>query len=125
MKLTIRNSPNKGRGVFTEAKIQKGTTIETAPVLVMPAAQGQHLDQTELYNYYYAWGQNQDEIAVVLGYGSLYNHSYQPSAVYRKDIASRTIEYSALRDIEPGEEITINYNGDPKDLSPLWFEVAG
>jgi SET domain-containing protein len=28
-----------------------------------------------------------------------------------------------VRDIEAGEEITINYNGDWNDPKPVWFEV--
>jgi SET domain-containing protein len=34
------------------------------------------------------------------------------------------IDYVALRDIAPGDEITINYNGATDDRSPLWFEVV-
>ena len=35
----------------------------------------------------------------------------------------RTKVYTALRDIAPGEEITVNYNGDPSDRSPVGFDV--
>ena len=31
------------------------------------------------------------------------------------------MEVVAIRDIEPDEEITINYNGDPAKQDPLWF----
>ncbi len=31
--------------------------------------------------------------------------------------------FTALRDIAPGEEITVNYNGSPEDQSAVWFEV--
>ena len=31
------------------------------------------------------------------------------------------MEVIAIRDIQPGEEITINYNGDPESQDPLWF----
>jgi len=32
--------------------------------------------------------------------------------------------YRALRPIKKGEEITVNYNGEPDDKTPIdWFEV--
>jgi uncharacterized protein len=61
-------------------------------------------------------------VAVVLGYGSLYNHSYKPNAYYR-DRRNRVKEFIALRDIAAGEEITINYNGSPHDPSDVGFEA--
>ena len=62
-------------------------------------------------------------MAVALGYGSLYNHSYQPNARY-DDVGRLTKVFSALRDIEPGEEITVNYNGKPGDRGPVGFDVV-
>jgi hypothetical protein len=29
-----------------------------------------------------------------------------------------------LRDIDPGEEITVNYNGEPEDAAPVGFQVV-
>lgn len=52
-------------------------------------------------------------MAIAFGFGSLYNHSYQPNARYVKRIAERTLDYVAIRDIQCGEEITVNYNGRP------------
>jgi len=49
------------------------------------------------------------------------NHSCDPNCdTYEED---RRIYIRAIRDIQPGEEITINYNGDPDDGSPMEFEV--
>ena len=33
------------------------------------------------------------------------------------------IHFVALRDIAAGEEIVMNYNGEPTDLTPVWFEL--
>jgi SET domain-containing protein len=57
------------------------------------------------------------------GYGSLYNHSYRPNARY-VDLAGRTKLFTAIRDIAAGEEITVNYNGEPGDETPVGFEVV-
>ena len=58
-----------------------------------------------------------------LGYGSLYNHSYRPNARY-DDEEGRIMVFTALRDIGRGEEITVNYNGEPGDETPVGFEVV-
>jgi len=60
--------------------------------------------------------------ALALGYGSLYNHSHQPSARYEMDYDVDEIHVVARRRIKRGEEITISYNGDATDQAPVWFE---
>ena len=120
--LDIRPVEGKGRGLFALRAFERGTTIERAPVLVLPAAAHVHLDQTALYDYYFAWGQP-EQIALVLGYTSFANHSYQPNARYEKDVAAGLVMLVALQDIEAGDEVTVNYNGDPDDEAPLWFPV--
>lgn len=61
---------------------------------------------------------------MLLGFGSLYNHSYTPTAQYIRDDDHGTIRIVALRALSPGDEITINYNGTPGDLAPVWFELS-
>ncbi len=62
-------------------------------------------------------------MALALGYGSLYNHSFHPNARY-DDRGQQTKVFTSLRDIESGEEITVNYNGDPNDTTAVSFEVV-
>ena len=57
-----------------------------------------------------------------MGYGSLYNHSYRPNARC-DDESGQTKVFRALREIAPGEEIVVNYNGEPEDETPVWFKV--
>ena len=119
--IEVRQTPKKGRGVFARTFIPKGTEFERVPVLVMPA--GEILDDsrdTVLQHYVFDWGKN--KVALALGFGSVYNHSYKPNARY-DDYPRRIKGFSALRDIQPGEEITINYNGHQDDDGPVWFEV--
>ena len=73
-----------------------------------------------LARFFYLW--NKKEVAISLCYGSLYNHSFEPNAHYRH--GAKTIHYVALRPIAKGEEITINYNGDPDDRYPVGFTVV-
>jgi SET domain-containing protein len=118
----VSNTPGKGRGVFAKKRFSKGELLERAPVVIVPHYEREYLDKTVLYNYYYKWGGNLEDAALSLGYGSLYNHSYEPNAVYVKKIEEFVIDFVALRDIEEGEEITVNYTGRPDDKPPLWFE---
>jgi hypothetical protein len=76
---------------------------------------------TSLANFCFAW--STCTVALALGYGSLYNHSFRPNARY-EDVWPQTKEFTALRDIEPGEEITVNYNGKPRSRAKVWFEVV-
>ncbi len=117
----VRQVRGKGRGVFARRSIPEGEVIETCPVLVLPAEQvGDDPARHALAAYTFEWGR--ETVALALGYGSLYNHSYQPNARY-EDVGGRTKLFVALRDIAAGEEITVNYNGEPEDRSPVWFDV--
>ncbi len=68
-----------------------------------------------LTNYFFYYGK---QLALVLGYGSLYNHSYEPNATYVKEPSNGVVTFRAIRNIKAGEEITVNYNnGNPDDKS--------
>jgi SET domain-containing protein len=113
----------KGRGVFTDKKIHKGETIESAQVVEFPEEQWKDVENTVFGFYCYFWGSDIKGGAMVLGNGSLYNHSYNPNAIYLRKYEDKIMEFMAIKDIEAGEEITINYNGSPDNNDPLWFEV--
>ncbi len=112
--------PNAGRGVFASVDIKKGESIEISPIILIPEDQIRHLKDTELLNYYFKWN---NQAGIALGFGSIYNHSYEPNATYKKDLKNNLLEFVSLRDIKKDEEITVNYNyGDPNDKSPLWIK---
>lgn len=117
--IEVKRVRGKGRGVFARRLIREGEIIERVPVIVLPLDEGD--TGTVLPAYCFTWSRN--SVALALGYGSLFNHSYTPNARY-DDRGDRTKVFSALRDIEPGEEITVNYNGEPDDPSPVGFPVA-
>lgn len=119
--LKVVATPGKGRGVITDVAIAKGETIERAPVLFIPGSEWEHVEKTVFFHYCYAWGADMQDAALALGFGSIYNHSYDPAAVYVKHLDTNEVEFVALRDLAAGEEVTINYNGDPTDKQPMWF----
>lgn len=51
----------------------------------------------------------------------LFNHSYEPSAMYDINFDNHTFDFFAYTDIKAGDEILINYNGDVDDKEELWF----
>jgi uncharacterized protein len=121
MELEIKNIPKKGRGIFANKKFKNGSVIECCPTLILSESDTKHIDPTALYNYYFSWGQDLKLSAIALGYGSLYNHSYRPNAIYEKDFINNQIIFKAIKDIQRGQEITVNYNGYPEDQKPIWF----
>ena len=123
--IRVKESSGKGRGVFAEKNFKEGEIIETCPVIVFPAEEVDALESIQLSNYYFAWGAASEEAAIALGYGSLYNHSYTPNATYQKDFDNSLLKYICIREIQKNEEITINYNGNPKDETPVWFDLSG
>ncbi len=120
--LYISHLVGKGRGVLTSKKIIRDSLIERCPVLSLPSTQVAYLKKTDLYNYYFMWGVDQSQAAILLGYGSIYNHSYTPNALYRPCLEEGVMEIVAIKNILPNEEITVNYNGTPNDQSKLWGE---
>ncbi|MDP4011489.1 MAG: SET domain-containing protein [Candidatus Roizmanbacteria bacterium] len=119
--IQVSTIPNAGRGIFTSKPIKAGEIIEICPVIILPQKDYPLIKQTLLRNYYFMWGTN--TVAICLGYGSLYNHSYTPNATYMKKIKEKTIEFIALRDVKKNEEILVNYNyGNPDDKRVLWIE---
>lgn len=126
----LRATADAGRGVFAGRDFAAGETVEQAPVIVIPAAEVDRIDETVLYFYYFLWGEDGESGAIALGMGSLYNHSYEPNVVYRKRFRDGMIDFIALRAIREGEEIRINYNGTPGDRGvivfdgPAWHKVS-
>ena len=97
--------------MFATVDCGAGDLLEVAPVLVIPADEWDLLRATSLAGY-------------VWGHANLLNHSYEPNCRYEHDLDAGTVEVLAIGPIRAGEEVTINYNGDPDDRSPLWFDVS-
>lgn len=111
-----------GRGVFASRDLNSGEIVEVAPVVLLdlktqpfPAA---------IRRLAFNWSKT--HVVLALGFGSLYNHSDQPNLVFKRDIETLTITFSTLREIQPGEQLTISYDyigpgESPRDRS--WFEI--
>jgi SET domain-containing protein len=128
----VRRDTAKGRGargVYARRAIAADELIERVPVILIPKSQvfGDNAvsrNAARISWYVFSWNvpTKREYVAVALGYGSIYNHSFTPNAVYRC-VAPDGIEYRSLRPIAAGEEILINYNGRPDDLTPMYFPM--
>jgi SET domain-containing protein len=122
--VSVARSPGRGLGVFAARSFGPGETIEVCPAIVLSEADARTLDATRLYDYYFGWGEDGMQAAIVMGYGSLYNHSVTPNAEHRKNLAAGTVSIVAVQSIAAGEEIFIRYEtGKGVDRPAVWFEV--
>ena len=66
-------------------------------------------------NYVFQSGEDDDMVILLLGYGSLYNHSSENNADYFYDEANDLVYFESTHPIVAGEEICISYGSD-------WFQ---
>jgi len=101
------------RGMFACEDIKKGKVVEHSPVILVPMNEyEEHIKKTVLEWYYYDW--NDEYKVIVLGMGSLFNHSSKPNLKYTWGYKNRVIIYTAKRNIRKGEELFIDYMNDCK-----------
>jgi hypothetical protein len=120
-KIGYRNIAGKGRGVVATKPIAAGELVERSPVLPISMETS---ERPGLSDYAFAWGEDVPgfaagmECAIGLGYLGLYNHAKPSNVRLERNYAKNEMSVHALRDIAPGEELTIDYD------IPLWFEEA-
>lgn len=116
--IEVRNTKNKGRGVYATKSISKNQIIELCPIIFINEKEEKYIQKTILGKYIYEWS-NKNNGAIILGYGSIYNHSYKPNAEYVRDFENNLLIYKAIKNISAGEEITVNYNGEIENRNPV------
>ena len=107
--LEVRESRFGGRGVFTRRPILKGRVIERSPYLTVSPEHSVGEVQDYVFGH-----QDGEHNMLVLGHGSMFNHSDAPNAEYRQ--TERDMVYVAARNIAAGEEILISYG-------PAWWDT--
>src|SRR5947207_2382193 len=83
----LDNRGRGGRGVFALRDIPAATTIERVPVILIPKEQvfgntpeARHAARISWYVFAWDGITKRNYVALALGYGSIYNHSYSPNA---------------------------------------------
>ena len=97
--LEIKKSKIHSYGVFATKDFSKGDIVEKC--LYIKVKRG------ILKEYAYECPGPEDIVAVLLGYGSIYNHSYNPNILgsWDEDFAI----FKAIKDIKKGEELFQDY----------------
>ncbi len=122
--LYVQMINGKGRGIFSRSSLRSDLIIEIAPVIVMTDAERKLLDQTLLHDYLFEWTPDGTNMCcMALGYVPVYNHSYESNCEYFMNYEEQTILIKTMQPITAGAELTINYNGDWNNRSPVWFDV--
>ena len=109
--IQVKKSDIHRYGAFATKYFAAGEIIEEAPVVLLNNSDY----SPTLDNYVFTWGKP-DTYALVLGYGSIYNHSDTPNMKYNMDAENELMIYSAIRPIFKGEELFIFY-------SEQWFKL--
>lgn len=108
-KICLENSPLHNLGVFSTHKIKKGETIDVCPFISFPQNPNEKIPVFSNYTFCFPRSEKWTTHALVLGYGSYYNHSDTPSIDWYTTVVNQTFVFFALRDIKVGEELFINY----------------
>lgn len=115
--LYVRTVRGMGRGVFAGRPFRRGEVIEVCPVILLPPGTTEVHLGGGLDRYVFTWGRRRDRLAVVLGYGSLYNHSADPNARFTPRVARAEMAFRAVRDIAAGEQVLIDYGWPDADYA--------
>ena len=122
--LYIADTEGKGRGMFARESIAADTIIENSPVIVMSGEERTLLDKTLLHDYIFEWQPDGAKMCcMAMGYLPVYNHSYKSNSEYFMDYEANTMCIKTVRAIAVDEEVTINYNSDWDDETPVWFDA--
>ena len=127
----VRDTGNAtGRGVFAGRSYIAGEVVEVCPVVVLKC--DFKLLPPELQQRVFDWSAlakvEDAALALVLGYGSMYNHANPANLYYEPSEGGECMRFIAASDIDANSELTINYNGAyGKNVSDEddWFEARG
>ena len=109
--IEIRKSHIHGYGVFATDDIGENTVLEEVPFISI--SQGVAHD----YAFLFPRGGTpieetvgvKNEIVLVFGYASLYNHNDFPNASWKTDVSDRLFVFFTKTHIKKDEEITVYY----------------
>ena len=103
----------KGRGVFATGFYKKGEVVEVAPVFRLES-QNNALPE-EIRRITFNWDKTGGcgaEVVLAMGWASLYNSANPSNMTFRASHCNTAMIFTACADIEPGDELTINYDAE-------------
>ena len=110
-----------GRGVFATQKISSDTTIEECPFLRIKTDECTGILDDYVFN---VDGNGEKDSAcyiLLLGWGSLYNHSDAHNVEYWHDTKRDLIVFHTVKDVPAGSQLFVNYGAEwweTRELNP-------
>ncbi|MDZ4741592.1 MAG: SET domain-containing protein-lysine N-methyltransferase [Alphaproteobacteria bacterium] len=86
------------------------------PIIFVPGGDSDHTDQTSVGRYVFQWNED-DDLCVVLGLGSLINHGLPENVSLVSNYKDQTMEFYAYTDIKAGDELVYDYGHDAEELT--------
>ena len=114
-KTYVSKSTIHGLGVFSSKFIKKGELIEECPLIRLDVTPQEYINNNILFDYTFNWPPETNqwtEQVICLGFGSLYNHSTNPSARWKANYINKTLEFFSIKDIQSDEEIFVFYGDE-------------
>lgn len=108
----IFRTKEKGRCVFADKAYKKDDVIEVCEYIVIPQKEIEILKVTKVNDYWFGLNGDKWDALLLLGNGSLYNHSMEPNMIPTMD-HEKNFWFLALKEIEIGEELVFNYWYEP------------
>jgi uncharacterized protein len=115
----VRAVPGKGRCVFAAKDIKKGTLVIADHIIFVPGDESEYTDQTVVGRYVFQWNDD-DDLCVVLGIGSLINHGLPENVSLVSNYEQQTMEFYALTDIKAGDELVYDYGHEAGELNEYY-----
>jgi len=117
-KIEVRDSNLAGRGVFANEDIKSGEILEECHHVILENTF--KLQDPMLQTYIFSWPKGsfggKNASSVVLGMGSIFNHSDNNNADWVTDEIRNLYSFYAIKDIKKDEEIFTNYGKLYKDI---------
>ena len=99
-----------GHGIFTTKAIPADTTLEECPYLRILADECAGILDDYVFNLESAEDNgDKDVYSLVLGWGSLFNHSYDHNIEYWHDTDRDLIVFHTIKKVPAGKQLFVNY----------------
>jgi hypothetical protein len=109
-----------GHGVFTTKSIPADTTLEECPYLRIRAGECADALDDYVFNLETAEENSDDDVySLVLGWGSLFNHSYHHNTEYWHDTERDLIVFHTIKKVAAGRQLFVNYGREWWDSRAL------
>lgn len=112
--LEVREISGRGRGVVTTERLRRDDLVHVAPVIVLTWRESIGKLAHYVWSFPNAKRGGHASAALALGLGSLFNHSRNDNLCVTFRPARLEIAFWAKRDIDAGEELTVDYGYEPR-----------